>query len=526
MSLKGRLLLDDRGVSALIVAAGMVLFLGIAAMAIDLGLGFNERRQDQSAVDSGVMAGALSAVEGQAAVVARALEFAESNLPTTYLPGDWQTLWEGCVDPAAERNAGGFNFVALDAPPGWVPVDSANWCISFESARGLLRVKTPTQLVPTTFGRVLGVDELRTGAFAVAHLSLAGDGGILPFGLGLNANGHECLSSAPFGLVAAPCRGPASGNFGHLDGPTFGNLEIPTNGCDFAPKGAILAQNIAHGYDHIVVTKPDNLAAGEVRDECFNPLVDTLNTLTGFRANDVEDGLIGPVPPDGIYVYPARLGLSGPTISIKGRPVNNSALWSYLLDPSLSTSYGPDPLLDDGPTICAPATFDDSMPPFDWDGDGVDDLNESWRHMDACIDAYIANGYFGVIFNEAIAGNDARFAYAPQFWDPTLGPGNSWLHILRFRAVYIQTTVWKKGNEYVRHSPGEHLSVPAEPCVWLVDPSDPAQDMWRNCPLPSGSWSLTQMTAIVLPDDALPAPIRGDYTPSGGVNPFIIELYK
>ena len=80
---------NDQGAAALFIAAGMVLFLGMAAMAVDLGLGFNERRQDQSAADSGVMAGALEAVNGPDDMVTESISYVRLNLPTTFSDGDW-----------------------------------------------------------------------------------------------------------------------------------------------------------------------------------------------------------------------------------------------------------------------------------------------------------------------------------------------------------------------------------------------------------------------------------------------------
>ncbi len=53
----------ERGVSAVLIALSMMLVLGFAAVAIDLGFGFNERRQDQTAADLGVMAGAVNYVD-------------------------------------------------------------------------------------------------------------------------------------------------------------------------------------------------------------------------------------------------------------------------------------------------------------------------------------------------------------------------------------------------------------------------------------------------------------------------------
>ncbi|MEE9177907.1 MAG: pilus assembly protein TadG-related protein, partial [Acidimicrobiia bacterium] len=44
---------SDRGATALLVALAMVMLMGFAAVAVDSGLGFDERRQQQSAADVG-----------------------------------------------------------------------------------------------------------------------------------------------------------------------------------------------------------------------------------------------------------------------------------------------------------------------------------------------------------------------------------------------------------------------------------------------------------------------------------------
>jgi hypothetical protein len=498
---------DDRGATAIIVAAGMVLFLGMAALAIDIGFGFNERRQDQTSADSGVMAGAVEAINGGAAVRTQTLDYVRKNLPTTYTNAEWQAGWQGCVDPAADRNAGGFNFVALPPPAGWSVTDPANWCISFESARGLLRVRVPDQLIETSFAAVIGVDELRTHATAVSKVSFAGEGGILPFGIpfGSGAGGHLCLSSGPTGQAADACEGPVTGNFGTLKGRMFGNPDIPTaTNCTASPLASVLAINIAAGYDHIVVADQDGAVGNEVRDQCFNPFVDTLNTDTGFPGNGAETGLVGPMSG-----YTPRLLQSSTTASVFGRNVDNRPLWGYL---STSPDYGGGATAtpnDDAPAICAPSTFT-SGSTMDWDGNGSIDRDRSWQHMQACLAAYVSGSFSAVMFRPSLGDNAARFGYVPEFWESSLGTGNSWLHVYRFRAVYLETTTWKKGGTFIFHSPGE-------PCV---DGSE------MPAPCVGGGYAMRQLSSFVIPDAALPLELRGTTPPGGtGLNPFGAELY-
>ena len=164
-------------------------------------------------------------------------------------------------------------------------------------------------------------------------------GGVLPFGLpsGAGAGIQACLSSGPTGLTSDPCTGSVTGNFGTIKARQFGNtfLGYAAPNCQAAPAPKVLAQNIAVGIDHIVVTDPDGLPANEVRDECFNNFVDTLDTDPGFANNGTEEGLVGPVPTIGLQpgvVFTARLKKNGPFATIfNNHQVNDQPLWHYLL---------------------------------------------------------------------------------------------------------------------------------------------------------------------------------------------------
>ena len=79
------------------IALSMMLVLGFAAVAIDLGFGFNERRQDQTAADLGVMAGAVNYVDPSSSptnenIVTDALAYVRANLDATYTDPEWQTI--------------------------------------------------------------------------------------------------------------------------------------------------------------------------------------------------------------------------------------------------------------------------------------------------------------------------------------------------------------------------------------------------------------------------------------------------
>ena len=502
-----RLRTDESGATAIVVALSMILLLGFVALAVDLGMGFNERSQDQSAADAGVMAGAIDALGGVEPVRDRILEYVRLNLDTTYTDTEWEALWAGCSDP--NKNAGGFNFQAVPAPPTWgfASID----CISVDPVGDdgpLVRVKTPAQVVETAFGRAFGFDSIQTSAFATARLSSLGIGGILPFGLASDVGdaSYECLSSAPTGLADDPCSGSDSGNFGTLKGRIYGDPPSYPANCNSSPLGQVLAQNIANGIDHWVVLDSDASPSNEVRDQCFNLDVDTLNTDTGFPGNGAEFGLAtGPVN----YGIPRLQQGGNAKTNITGYQLDNRPLWEYLRsglqdsDPTVSNTYVPSSCLDFA-----------SGTPQDWNADGFVDQPGSWEHMQRCLIDRIVGPYSALLFwdpddektpsNAPILNESPRFAYIPQFWEDDLGNGNSWLHVKRFRPVWLQGTWWKKGNSYIEFHPGEACT---------------------GCS--AGGYSMKQLTALIVPDEVLPKSLRGDPLPGiPGVNPYVSELYR
>ena len=142
---------DEFGATAIVVALSMLLIIGFAALAVDVGVGFNERSQDQSAVDAGVTAGALDAMSNILSMRDQALQYTRQNLDTAYTDAEWQAQWESCTDP--NKNDGGFSFAAVPSP--WTPGIDLD-CISVDPA-GFLRVRAPIQEVDTSFGRLLGI---------------------------------------------------------------------------------------------------------------------------------------------------------------------------------------------------------------------------------------------------------------------------------------------------------------------------------------------------------------------------------
>lgn len=532
-----RLHVEERGATAVLVAASLFMLMGFAALVVDIGAGMNERRQDQSAADVAALAGAVEAklLGAPSDVVVEALEYVRNNLDTTYSDPEWEALWLGCSDPEKDQAPLDiYHFQPQPTPSTWTAAGTLD-CISV-SGLGYFRVMIPEQIVPTTFGRVLGVSAINVDASAIARLAQAGVGGILPFGLASDVNDgeHTCLSSGPTGLADDPCVGSDSGNFGTLKGRMFGTPDpdnagsylIPPN-CNSSPLSDVLAVNIAAGMDHWVTLAADANPANETRDQCFNAGVDTLNTDVGFPNNGAEEGLAtGPVS----FSLQPRLqqGPSGDRSTRFGFQLNDIPIWEYLVDQLRDDDPSNDPAVPDscgGFTNLAADVYDwdkdgsttDAVE-VDWDGDGSNDAPESWEHLAACFEDYVSDSSTAVIFCRSDAvptatgcsaglGIDVspRFAYVPQFFEDDLGSGSSWLHIQRFRAIFLQGTWWKQGNQWKVFHPGE------------------------DCPGCGGatSYSMTQLSSFVIPDDALPEGLKGDPPPGEIGGPYQgVELWK
>ncbi len=127
--------------------------------------------------------------------------------------------------------------------------------------------------------------------------------------------------------------------------------------------------------------------------------------------------------------------------------------------------------------------------------------------MNHCLSTFETSGPQGLLFDESIR-ESPRFSYTPQFWDTTLGSGGSLFpNVMRFRSVWIQGTWWKRGTDWSVHHPGEGCDTTGG----------------GTC---SPSESMQQVSALVIPDLALPIELRGNPPPNGGLNPFQPTLFK
>jgi Flp pilus assembly protein TadG len=420
---------NERGATAILVALSLVLLLGFAAIAVDGGAAFDDRRQQQSAADTGSLAAVQVANNRFAPMPAictgsilqqsacrgadEAIKVVSGSIGNRFN----LTQWSACVDSG----------------DGAYPVHSTlSDCISFTDNLKKARVLLPTTSMNTTFGRVIGTSSININAFSEAGADLNSTGDVIPFALGPSASvsSQACLFANPTdNLNVAPCNGPTEGNFGFLDIALYGNSEMgTTTRCSGDTQGR-LATNLALGSDHElgIWNTGDPIRNDTSFCPVFTAQPNQVPTQTGGSNTGLEDGFFRGINPnptaegrlackDGdaaeIHRFPkTSLGSCVNVLNNFPEALDNSPLWDYLTSgaPSFAGS------------ACA----------------GV----STRQDMELCL----------VAWKSAAAGNpnppplfdidiieSPRFAAVPDLnLDPSNGTGN--YLILGFKPVYLET---------------------------------------------------------------------------------------
>lgn len=524
----------ERGATAVVVAASMIVLLGMAAIAIDLGAGFNERNQDQTAGDNSAMAGALEVTfQGTSSDVAtEALTVARANLDTAFgVPADpndssWVELWRSCSDPAKS-----VAFQPVDEPIGWTgvvtttPSTGTIDCIS--RAPSFLRVRIPDQVVDTTFGRVIGTDQINTSAVSIARIAPAPNTApLVPYGIsGGFGNGEACFGTAPSGTAFEPCNGSSSGSFGTLlsefFGDFYGSVDCKNPGADEIstgtaigvdhfieewsnPGGAVTAGSAHPGDGTVLALTDTNRDAcndvGGVAVGVDGPSVNTVRVDTGFPSAAMENGLVSNMT---FYGQPSRLqqGSGNKQIIVARRAGANETLWNI-------DDEGPwDHLTDavSSPVECRSSSYV-GLPTVD-----PDPLISTKVSLFAdCLAAYSGPAD---IFDATSLATSPRLVWAPQYWYDVSTTGTSWQPVQTYRMSFIGGTFY-------------NCSGSACDIVHYPD-ADPATNPPELCDASGGGCqqlSLDQFSAWVLPDEAVPDVIRNTFP--GGASPFAPELWQ
>ena len=430
---------SERGAAAVFIASTLILLMAVAAVALDLSAGFNERSQDQNAGDNGVMAGALEKAKpdpDNQAIVTNALEIVQANLTADFPGGmtdtSWINMWRSCTD---------------DGNPGWQPLpEPVIWgggpgaaldCISQTGA--LLRVRIPDQLVGTTFGAVIGFDSITTHAVSIAKVALTkGAPPIVPFGLDAGADAGEfCLSTAPAGNAFPPCEGSETGSFGPIISPLFGEFGNHPPECN----GNTLRwfeRNLVWGLDHRIEQYPGAIPSGPWSQGMWDSLADTkrdactevgglavevdgfpINSVkvgTGFPNPEMTNGLVSNQLFEGRKARLQQWSAGSPTRVAMDQNtewvLDNTGPWAYLTNDA------------GNPPVCQAATYQ-ATPPLTTD--------QKVERFELCLDGLKIAPV--EVFSAGII-DSPRFVWAPQFGLGT-PPGSKFTPIREFQPLFL-----------------------------------------------------------------------------------------
>ncbi len=446
--------MNERGAVAAIFALILLVLLIFAALAIDLGAAWAERRSVQSTVDAATMAAASEYLRpippDEVKTVEIVLDYVNRNSPNP--EPNWTGLipeWLLCSDPARPSS-----FVPLAWDTDGDGVIEVFECISFDTT-GYLRVRLPDTAIKTLFAAIIGVDTISVSASAEAEIRYIENLQVMPFSLPADfvEGSEQCLATPPSGLLPGditPCPGPSQGNFGLLDSPWFGYDDphfTNTQACPNDPNFNTRApHNHAIGLDHIITAwpnpstlPPDGTSLGnkhEGADSCANANADHApyvlnpqpgNTQSGPGKALLHDGFLGDDPSPTSASLPGRLRQSTPILPQP--PVVNSSL-----------------------------TFTTNATSYEVDNVGL------WEYLDQtvinnnspCSDT--SNGFAGLAGRQltdqlmlCLASPDARFLsellHSPRFIIvPVLNYqqgeqyGNKWWAVKEFRPVYLQAS--------------------------------------------------------------------------------------
>jgi Flp pilus assembly protein TadG len=479
--------MNDRGATAIIIALCLILLLGMAALAIDLGLGFNERRQDQSAADVGALAAAQFAkpIATAACSSYTGVALARCNGAVAAMAVANNTL-----DSPAAADWG--NPAECPTPPALYTTAPNTSCVAFNENLQRAWVQVPTIEVPTVFGRAIGTNVMNSSAAAIAITSFANSNNILPFLTpGISAAGdYDCLKTSGNPNWGVCQDLPSTGNFGSADYAIYGNeLEGSVEECGGNPNTK-LVYNIANGVDHPLGIHPTGISPtpDDVDDLAMCPIFSAEPNMVvgqpGVGAN-LDAGLVQGGSDHAVAPYEGRIeDPSGVAVrnAGAGRPaavLDDTPLWSFLV-PGLTGN-------------CA----------------GVDTPVE----MEACINQAKATGT--VIFTLDIA-TAPRFAFTALMWENDFQTPGTTYHVKGFLPVYLDTTYYGCNNNTcgILHTPG--LANTPGNC--------PPQAREMTCGIPgnAGGNALQAVTSYILSPTILPEAVRTPFPGSANQRSFAL----
>jgi len=500
---------NDRGAAAILVAMSLFLLMGMAAIAVDTGIAFSDRRQQQSAADTAALAAVqfaktslptsmCGAYSGANLAVCRGAEEAmtlvDANLPDLRYDS---AAWAECLDPTRPKEYTRY-------------IKDITRCISFTDDFHKARVALPGTAVETTFGRILGRNTIRVSAFAEAGFELVQSAEVLPFAVGptgQNSNQTCLFANSAATLNVSPCDGPVDGNFGKLDVSIYGNSDLGTSEeCGNAKPQSKMAINIVVGADHPLeeasesVGTVDDIANCNAGPISTNP-ADHLHTQTGNAEKGLFDGLLGSIS------TPAREGRLRCKTAAENDPGGKVSKFCVDVNNNFPES------LDDTPLWVYINSSDTHVSIFG-SCSGVNTRSE----MESCLAEWRAYGAHPVsssLFTGAIV-QAPRFGAVPILEsDPGNGSGD--YDILDFSPTYIETL---------------YLSCTANTCAVVFSPGEDVDPIDPDCPakldpgvttcglVGTGNKKVYAMTSFMLTLDMLPEDVRKDFPSKPGTLTF------
>ena len=325
----------DCGASAVLVALVMLVLMGFAAVAVDIGLGFNERRLDQTGVDASALGGSLEMVitdqsNPVQAAVDHVYQMVDTNLGRTVALQDWLN----CTD---------LNALFYTADDPMFNTSDASPCISFSTNFNTIRVRVPDQDVDTFFGKIIGFDTIAISAAAEAQRNIDwGGGGDFPSGVfsGTQAGDVLCIKTGPGGQES--CGDPTTGNFGFFRPYFYSAVDGDDSTiCTTGEQPFSIPRAIADGLDHEFSGHQDPSISGgidringlwcQTSSTPGPPFPNMVRNTSGYSNADVTSGLItGGIWPGS---YPGRLD-RGPyqdgATTLFDVSIDNRPLWDFI----------------------------------------------------------------------------------------------------------------------------------------------------------------------------------------------------
>jgi hypothetical protein len=397
----------------------LILLMGMAAFAVDISAAKNERRLDQNGADASVLAGALEFALGGSAqqIIDDAKAYATTNIrPITTAD------WTACTDPGALP-------LLSSSIPGVV---NGSPCISFSFAQddSLMRVRIPNQRTNTTFGRVVGVNDITTSAAAEARIFETSNGAYPSGVYSTTGPGAEfCIKTGTAGGRDS-CGSSTTGDFGNFLPYFYTELGGGSGSlCSSGNQPQPLARAIADGLDHRLGTTPGIPGTRRNGGDCpgfpgpLNP--NRVDSGGGYSNNDVTNGLIEGGSWPGPNVFTGRLTRTNAdgSFEIFGRDIDNKPLWEYI---------------DGGEADTAQCQAAAGLNPAT-----VADVMAAELVMKSCLAAEV-----DLLFTSDI-GNTKRLATVPQYHQPNPLPSNACCYdIMDFVPVFIQGLWTNTGSQW------------------------------------------------------------------------------